>query len=87
MIHGTTQALGAYLFNEQIVNLELAGLILTVAMVGAIVIARRRVLGVDGAFEPDSETITATMTPLSDDPKSIPVYGTDNPRQKDFPET
>jgi NADH-quinone oxidoreductase subunit J len=87
LIHGTTQALGAYLFNEQVVNLELAGLILTVAMVGAIVIARRRVVGVVGAYEPESEMITANMTPLSDDPKSIPVYGTDNPKQKAFPET
>jgi NADH:ubiquinone oxidoreductase subunit 6 (subunit J) len=34
------QELGAYLFNNQLVNLELAGLILTVAMIGAIVIAR-----------------------------------------------
>ena len=67
-------------------NLELAGLILTVAMVGAIVIARRRVLSTDDAFEPSSETITADMTPLSDDPRSIPVYGTTNPKQKAFPQ-
>jgi len=86
-IHGTTQSLGQYLFENQLVNLELAGLILTVSMVGAIVIARRRVADVADAFEPTSETITADMTPLSDDPKSIPVYGTTNPRQKAFPET
>lgn len=87
LIHGSTQAIGAYLFRDQLVSLELAGIILTVAMVGAIVIARRRVVGVDGAFEATSETINATMTPLSDDPSSIPVYGTTNPRQKAFPET
>ncbi|MGD1278247.1 MAG: NADH-quinone oxidoreductase subunit J [Tepidisphaeraceae bacterium] len=86
-IHGSTQALGAYLFTDQLVNLELAGLILTVAMVGAIIIARRRVPSVEDAFEPSSETITAALTPLSDDPHSIPVYGTTNPAQKAFPET
>jgi NADH-quinone oxidoreductase subunit J len=86
-IHGSTQSLGQYLFENQLVNLELAGLILTVSMVGAIVIARRRVADTDSAFEPAAETISADMTPLSDDPKSIPVYGTTNPRQKAFPET
>lgn len=85
-VHGTTQAVGNYLFEHQLVNLELAGLILTVSMVGAIVIARRRVLSIDDAFEPSSETITAHMTPVNDDPRSIPVYGTTNPRQKEFPE-
>src|SRR5262245_62005809 len=40
---GTTQQLGEFLFTHQLVNLELAGLILTIAMVGAIVIARRKV--------------------------------------------
>ena len=39
--------IGRYLFENQLVNLELAGLILTVSMVGAIVIARRRVVGID----------------------------------------
>ncbi|MDP9174783.1 MAG: NADH-quinone oxidoreductase subunit J [Planctomycetota bacterium] len=85
-VHGSTQALGNYLFGSQLVNLEIAGLILTVAMVGAIVIARRRVLTEDDAFEPSSETITATMSPVDDDPRSIPVYGTTNPSQKAFPE-
>jgi NADH-quinone oxidoreductase subunit J len=86
-IHGSTQSLGQYLFENQLVNLELAGLILTVSMVGAIVIARRRVADVASNFEPTAETISADMTPLSDDPKSIPVYGTTNPRQKAYPET
>jgi NADH-quinone oxidoreductase subunit J len=86
-VHGSTQAIGAYLFRDQLVNLEVAGLILTVAMVGAIVISRRRVVGDDETFEVRSEEITATMTPLSDNPNSIPVYGTTNPAQKAFPET
>ena len=40
-ITGGTQKLGVYLFQHQTINLELAGLILTVSMVGAIVIARK----------------------------------------------
>jgi NADH-quinone oxidoreductase subunit J len=83
------QALGRYLFKEQAVNLELAGLILTLGMIGAILIARRRVL--TPAELPVArggrETFVAPATPISDDPYSIPVYGTDNPRQKAYPET
>lgn len=86
LVHGSTQSIGQYLFQDQMVSLELAGLILTVSMVGAIVIARRRVTNVDDAYEPTSETITATATPVNDDPHSIPVYGTFNPSQKAFPE-
>jgi NADH-quinone oxidoreductase subunit J len=85
-VHGSTQSIGQYLFQNQMVNLELAGLILTVSMVGAIVIARRKVSGIDERFEPTSETISATATPVNDDPHSIPVYGTTNPKQKSFPE-
>jgi NADH-quinone oxidoreductase subunit J len=86
-VHGSTQSIGQYLFQNQMVNLELSGLILTVSMVGAIVIARRRVVGVDQSFEPTVETISSTATPVNDDPHSIPVYGTTNPRQKSFPQT
>jgi NADH-quinone oxidoreductase subunit J len=84
---GSTQALGWFLFNNHLINLELAGLILTVSMVGAIVIARRRVVSSDDAFEPASETFVAPATPVDDNPHSIPVYGTENPRQKEYPET
>ena len=83
---GATQQLGAYLFDKQLINLELAGLILTVAMVGAIVIARKRVVSVE-SMTTVSETLTAPMTPIDDNPHSIPVYGTENPRQKEYPET
>ena len=89
----TVQALGRYLFRAQGINLELAGLLLTVGMVGAILIARRRVVMLDGDAGPDvgggapTETFTAPATPISDDPFCIPVYGTDNPRQKAYPET
>jgi NADH-quinone oxidoreductase subunit J len=83
---GGTQQLGDYLFNKQLVNLELAGLILTVAMVGAIVIARKRVV-LPGQTAVAGETVLGPATPVDDNPHSIPVYGTDNPRQKEFPET
>ena len=91
-VEGSTQQLGAYLFRNQLVNLELAGLILTVAMVGAIVIARKRVIvapadefGMPSRATP--EVMIAPATPIDDDPHSIPVYGTLNPRQKEYPET
>jgi len=84
---GNTQALGWFLFNNHLINLELAGLILTISMVGAIVIARRRVVSSADAFEPTTETFVAPATPVDDNPHSIPVYGTENPRQKEYPET
>lgn len=80
---GFTRALGAYLFHSQILSLELAGLILTLAMVGAIIIAGRRVVG--GARSEPVHT-TAPATPLTDDPHSIRVDGTTNPKAKEFPE-
>jgi NADH-quinone oxidoreductase subunit J len=84
VVSGDTQELGAYLFKSQIVNLELAGLILTIAMVGAIVIARKRVSVVETG---EPEVVVGPATPVDDNPHSIPVYGTDNPRQKAYPQT
>ena len=88
---GETQRLGVYLFENHLVNLELAGLLLTVSMVGAIVIARRRVYtpAPDGGRLGGAagDVFNAPMTPIDDNPHSIPVYGTDNPRQKAYPET
>ncbi|HEY1683666.1 MAG TPA: NADH-quinone oxidoreductase subunit J [Tepidisphaeraceae bacterium] len=81
---GFTRALGVYLFQSQILSLEVAGLILTLAMVGAIVIAGRRIAGKPG-HEPMHAATPAT--PISDDPNSIPVIGVDNPRLKAYPET
>ena len=80
--------LGEYLFRNQMVNLELAGVILTVAMVGAIIIARRRVLtgGEAAVDETGGEVVVGPATPTDDNPHSIPVYGTLNPRQKEYPE-
>jgi NADH-quinone oxidoreductase subunit J len=84
---GHTQRLGAFLFERQLVNLELAGLILTVAMVGAIVIARKRVVTAEAMRGAPGETVIGPATPVDDNPHSIPVYGTENPRQKEYPET
>lgn len=78
------QELGDYLFQHQLVNLELGGLILTLAMVGAIVIARRKVVNPEALIE---DVVTTPATPIDDNPHSIPVYGTENPRQKAYPET
>jgi NADH-quinone oxidoreductase subunit J len=84
---GNTQGLGVYLFSSQQASLELAGLLLTIAMVGAIVIARRRVLRAEPAATTPTETVVFPATPVDDNPHSIPVYGTDNPLQKAYPET
>jgi len=84
---GQTQILGTYLFNHQMVNLELAGLILTLAMIGAIVIARRRIVESPSQLSSAVEEVIGPATPINDDPHSIPVYGTRNPAQKAYPES
>jgi NADH-quinone oxidoreductase subunit J len=83
---GTVESLGMYLFQSQAVNLELAGLLLTLGMIGAIMIARRRIPRLGRATPAEQRVMTAPMTPINDDPHSIPVYGTMNPRQKAYPE-
>jgi NADH-quinone oxidoreductase subunit J len=84
----STQMLGHYLFKHQLINLELAGVILTISMVGAILIARRQIVGEGEIIEEgEPETVLGPATPVNDNPHSIPVYGTDNPRQKEYPET
>ncbi|MEZ0263146.1 MAG: NADH-quinone oxidoreductase subunit J, partial [Phycisphaerae bacterium] len=85
---GSPQALGTYLFKTQLVNLELSGLILTIAMVGAILIARRRVAVVKPAVGgPVRELKPDLAGRVDSSPASVPVYGTDNPRAKAYPET
>jgi NADH-quinone oxidoreductase subunit J len=82
---GGTQELGQYLFENQIINVQLSGLLLTLGMAGAILIARRKVVTVE--VPQSAELITTPATPMDDNPHSIPVYGTDNPRAKAYPET
>jgi NADH-quinone oxidoreductase subunit J len=87
-LSGPIQQLGDFLFRRHLVNLELAGLILTVSMVGAIVIARKRVVSeLTSATTEAGDVILGPATPVTDDPHSIPVVGTTNPRQKEYPET
>jgi NADH-quinone oxidoreductase subunit J len=85
---GHTQELGAFLFQHHFVNLQMAGLILTVAMIGAIMISRRQIVApAAGEQGPGGgEVLLGPATPVDDDPHSIPVYGTSNPRQKAYPE-
>ena len=85
-VEGNTQELGVYLYGHQQISLELAGLLLTIAMVGAIVIARRRVISTTPVPVAVAETVVFPATPVDDNPHSIPVYGTDNPAQKAYPE-
>jgi hypothetical protein len=87
---GPTERLAQHLFDNQLLNLELAGLILTMSVVGAIIIARRRVTTTGAQLvsdEPETAVVSVPGTPINDDPHSIPVLGTDNPRQKAYPET
>lgn len=84
---GGIQVLGVYLFTRQAVALQVAGLILTVAMIGAIVIARRRILpGSADDQATGDDTLTMPFTPVNDNPKSLPVHGTATPRQKAYPQ-
>lgn len=78
----SVRGLATYLFRNQLVNLELAGVILTMAMVGAIIIARRRVWS---AYEPERPA-EQPVTIGDDNPHNIPVSGTTDPRQKAYPE-
>jgi NADH-quinone oxidoreductase subunit J len=85
----TTRDLGEYLFSSQVFTLELAGLLLTISMVGAVIIARRHVTE-EGTLTDDerspAEVLRAPAMRLNDDPHDIPVYGTDNPAAKAYPE-
>ena len=88
---GGIQTLGIYLFTRQVVTLQVAGLILTVAMVGAIVIARRQIipdLRPPGLAEAESaaDSYATPHTPVDDNPHSLPVHGTGDARQKAYPQ-
>ena len=92
---GGIQVLGVYLFTRQIVTLQVAGLILTVAMVGAIVIARKGVIpdlqpkevaDVETGQSADHASMTLPHTPVEDNPHSLNIVGTGDPRQKAYPQ-
>jgi hypothetical protein len=68
-----------FLFRHQLLQLELAGIILVVSMVGAIIISRRRVHMTHTAMAliEKTETVIGPATPVDDNPHSIPVYGSE----------
>lgn len=80
---GSAQALGQELLENQALNIQLAAVILTVAMVGAITLARRRVIV---QVTPGQDLLSTPGAPVDDNPKTIAIYGTDNPRHKAYPE-
>lgn len=88
---GGIQTLGIYLFTRQMLSLQLAGLMLTIAMIGAIVIARKQIipelrpLGL-AAAEGRGDTLSTPFTPANDNPHSLPVIGTGDARQKAYPQ-
>jgi NADH-quinone oxidoreductase subunit J len=86
---GATEELGVYLFTHQSVQLEMAGIILLVSMVGAIVITKRQVLTLvpthPQKHKHEHEVVERPNTPVDDNPHSIPVYGTESRRQKVYP--
>ncbi len=72
--------LGLYLIKDHLVSLQLAGVLLTVAMVGAVIVARRYLR------EAPADVAGGPAALGDDNPHNIPVFGTDNPRQKEYPE-
>jgi NADH-quinone oxidoreductase subunit J len=84
---GATEELGVYLFTHQSVQLEMAGIILLVSMVGAIVITKRQVLTLVSTHPQKlkHEVVEGPNTPVDDNPHSIPVDGTESRRQKVYP--
>jgi NADH-quinone oxidoreductase subunit J len=87
-VTGATERLGMYLFTKQSIQLEMAGIVLLVSMVGAIVITRRQVL-TEVPLHPKKvkhEVVEGPATPVDDNPHSIPVYGTASRRQKVYPQ-
>ena len=83
-VSGNTQELGMFLFRHQLLQLELAGIILVISMVGAIIISRRRVHMMPSTLAAieKAETIAGPATPVDDNPHSIPVYGSELRRVK-----
>jgi NADH-quinone oxidoreductase subunit J len=86
IVEGNSQVLGLYLFNNQMVGIQLAGLLLTISMIGAIVIAKKRIFLPAGATPAEPEVMHGPATPVDDNPHSIPVVGTRDPTQKEYPE-
>jgi NADH-quinone oxidoreductase subunit J len=90
IVPGDTQELGAFLYQKHLVSVQIAMLLLTLAMTGAVVIARRRIVTADEVAtvaKITPEPVTGPATPTDDNPHTIPVYGTEDPRAKEYPQT
>ena len=88
-VTGASQELGMFLFQHQIVQLEISGIILLVSMVGAIIISRRKIAmtpSTVAAIE-KTEVIEGPATPTDDNPHSIGVYGTESRQMKAYSQT
>ena len=83
-VTGSTQELGLFLFEHQSAQMDVAGIVLLVSMVGAIIISRRQVHLTHAAMAAveKAETIAGPATPIDDNPHSIGVYGTEIRRVK-----
>ena len=74
-VQGATQELGMFLFRNQSIQLELAGVILALSMVGAIVISKRQVYQLTSTKAVVIDRVEGPNTPVDDNPHSIPVDG------------
>jgi NADH-quinone oxidoreductase subunit J len=83
-VTGGTQELGLFLFHHQSAQMDVAGIILLVSMVGAIIIARRKVHLTHAAMAAveKAEMVAGPATPVDDNPHSIGVYGSESRRVK-----
>lgn len=79
----TVRGFARYLFESQTVNVILSAVLISMAMVGAIMIARKRIWNPE---EPAAGDVGYKFQIGDDDPHSIPVAGTTNPRHKAYPE-
>jgi NADH-quinone oxidoreductase subunit J len=88
-VSGATQELGMFLFQHQIVQLEISGIILMVSMVGAIIISRRKVVMTPSTMAAilKAEVVDGPATPVDDNPHSIGVYGVESRQMKAYSQT
>jgi NADH-quinone oxidoreductase subunit J len=78
----TVAGFAAHLFARHAVNVVFAAVMLGMSMVGAILIARRRIWSPDG----EQVMMDTDYEKGDDDPHAVPVTGTRNPRKKAYPE-
>ena len=89
LVSGSTQELGDYLFSRQLVGLQVAAIILTMSVIGAITISRRQVLIPESAESagPEETKVGPVTSGQDDDPHNIPIYGSTDGRIKAYPES